>query len=266
LSRKIPILLYHRVGHRDGSFMDRYTVSPGRFAEQMDAIKGYGWRPTTLENALDRKVRNNPSRSLVITFDDGFASNREHAWPVLERHGFPSDTFVVTGCLGLYNVWDGARRACYPLLSVKDLAAANPALMKFHSHSESHPDLTFLTNDPEALKREIDAPRRCLIELPAAGKFFAYPRGSWNWDVLEHVRNSGYTGACTSMEGLNSARTNPYLLRRIEIYEHDLGWRLWSKIFFGRDIVQWPPHRPPEVSILGRWLRWQRKSKRIRFV
>jgi peptidoglycan/xylan/chitin deacetylase (PgdA/CDA1 family) len=262
MTRRIPILLYHRVGERDGSFMDEYTVSPWTFAEQMDAIRRYGWRPITLENALGAGVRNTPKRSLLLTFDDGFVSNREYAWPVLERHGFPSATFVVTGCLGLYNNWDGPARASYPLLSAKDLIAADPKLMRFHSHSATHPDLTFLRHDLKAVRRELEESRRCLAELRTAGDFFAYPRGSWNWEVMEHVRNSGYAGACTTMEGLNSARTNPFLLRRIKIVEGDVGLRFWLKVRLGRDILRWPPKRPPEVSILGAWLRRHRKSDR----
>ena len=253
--QKIPILLYHRVGQRDGSFMDEYTVSPEIFAEQMDTIERYGWRPTKLENVLGTKAFTTPKRSLVITFDDGFASNREHAWPILQRYAFPSATFIVTDCLGSYNRWDGPPRACYPLLSAKDLAAADPTLMSFHSHTATHPDLTVLTHDLESLRRELDHSRRFLAEQGAFGQLFAYPFGSWNWEVLEHVRDAGYVGACTSMEGLNSAWTNPFLLRRIEIRECDVGRRFWLKIHLGRNIFQWPPNRPPEVSMLGRWLR-----------
>jgi peptidoglycan/xylan/chitin deacetylase (PgdA/CDA1 family) len=263
MTRKIPILLYHRVGGHDGSFMDKYTVSPKTFAEQMEAIKRYGWRPITLENALSARVDNNTKRSLVLTFDDGFASNREHAWPVLERYGFPSDTFVVTDCLGSYNSWDGPSRASYPLLSANDLAAADPRLMTFHSHTATHQDLTFLRHDLKSLRRELEDSRCCLAELSTGGNFFAYPSGSWNWQVMEHVRDAGYAGACTCMEGLNSARTNPFLLRRVEMRECDMGLRLWLKICMGREIVQWPPQRPAEVSILAAWLRRDRKLDRI---
>src|SRR5262245_54759993 len=111
--------------------MDQYTVSPKTFEKQMDAIKRYGWRPTRLEHVVNTRFSGVPARSLVLTFDDGFASNREHAWPVLKNYGFPADTFIVTDCLGLQNSWDGPTRAFYPLLSKEDLAAADPALMRF---------------------------------------------------------------------------------------------------------------------------------------
>jgi peptidoglycan/xylan/chitin deacetylase (PgdA/CDA1 family) len=261
MSRRVPILLYHRVGDRDGSFMDNYTVSPKTFAEQMDSLRHFGWQPVPLENVLDTRLNKKPRRPVVLTFDDGFASNREHAWPVLAGHRFPSATFLVTDYLGGVNTWDGPSRASYPLLSTNDLASADPSLMTFHSHSATHADLTFLTHDSRALKRELEDPRHRLAGLTTAGAVFAYPRGSWNWDVMESVRDAGYAGACTSMEGVNSDGTNPFLLRRIEIQECDIGWKFWLKIRLGRDITRWPLPRPPEVSILAAWLRWRLKGE-----
>jgi peptidoglycan/xylan/chitin deacetylase (PgdA/CDA1 family) len=257
-----PILMYHRVGERDGSFMDDYTVSPGTFAAQMAAIKRHGWTPVELERVVAGRRGGIPRRSVAITFDDGFASNRQYAWPILEMHGFPSATFLVTGELGSRNNWDGPGRANYPLLSAEDLTAASPALMRFHAHSATHSDLTALNGGSESLDRELEGPLRVMAELPAAGRMFAYPWGSWNWQVMQRVRNSGYLGACTCMEGLNSAVTNPFLLRRTEITEDDVGWRFRLKLFSGRDIVQWPVRRPPEISVLGAWLRQGRKSHR----
>jgi peptidoglycan/xylan/chitin deacetylase (PgdA/CDA1 family) len=241
--------------------MDKYTVSPDSFAHQMGAIREWGWQPVRIETVMRDAIPRAPRRSLVISFDDGFASNRQHAWPILERYRFPSMTFVVTGRMGGYNDWDGPQRAMYPLLSKSDIADADPELMTFHSHSATHPDLTFL--DPERLEKELHDPRSAMSHLATAGPFFAYPHGSWNWVVLQRVRKAGYVGACTSMDGLNSRRTNPFLLRRVEIRDSDLGWRFRAKLHLGRDITRWPPVRPPEVSILGRWLRWRLKSNRI---
>ena len=260
MSRTVPILLYHRVGHLDGSFMDEYTVSPIAFLEQMGAIARWGWRPIALESLLEDDIRDQRTRPLVITFDDGFASNREHAWPVLERYRFPSATFVVTGHLGTYNYWDGPSRANYPLLGAADLAAADSQLMTFHAHSMTHSDLTFVVNDVDCLRQELGESRDCLSKMGLGGDIFAYPRGSWNWDLLEQVRKAGYVGACTSMEGLNSSRTNPFLLRRVEIRDSDVGWRFRLKVLSGRDLVRLPLSRPPEVSILGRWLRHKLRS------
>jgi peptidoglycan/xylan/chitin deacetylase (PgdA/CDA1 family) len=242
VNRKIPILLYHRVGERDGSFMDEYTVSPRCFAMQMEWIDRNGWHPVALAELLDGRFRQVKSPALVVTFDDGFASNRIHAWPILERFGFPSSTFLVSDRLGSRNTWDGEGRDNYPLLSAEDIAAADRKLMSFHSHTKSHPDLPGL--EPHGVLEELQGSKHTLCTMGLDASFFAYPFGSWNWEVVDAVRNSGYQGACSCLQGLNSARTNPFLLRRVEIRNEDVGWRFRAKVATGRDWTAWPPDRP----------------------
>ena len=193
MNRKIPILLYHRVGERDGSFMDKYTVTPESFGLQMEWIRRHDWKPIALENVLMEKINGVADRLLVITFDDGFASNRVYAWPILANYGFPSATFLVANRLGSRNLWDGPGRDLYSMLSREELSEANPKLMQFHSHSLTHPRLPLLECD--ALRREIEGSRALILSFGASGSFFAYPFGKWNPQVMEQVRQAGYSGA-----------------------------------------------------------------------
>ena len=260
-----PILLYHRIGPRDGSFMDGYTVSPDVFAAQMETLRCLGWRPIALERIVEPNHQGLNKRSLVITFDDGFASNKKYAFPILEKHAFPSATFLVTGCIGQSNRWDGPSRENYPLLSLADIATANRQLMTFHSHSVTHSRLNLTARDPKTLNQELTESLRFLeeiVDLP--GRIFAYPFGNWNWRVVDAVRRAGYIGACTTMEGLNWLTTNKFLLRRIEITERDIGWRFRLKLRIGREILRWPPVRPPEILLALEWFRRKRAQKTFR--
>jgi peptidoglycan/xylan/chitin deacetylase (PgdA/CDA1 family) len=247
LPRLAPILLYHRVGPRDGSSMDRYTVSPQSFAAQMTWLAERRWRPVPVRELVGRRIAACPPRALAITFDDGFASNREHAWPVLQSLGFPASTFVVTGRMGSFNDWDPPDRAHFPLLSADDLARADPTLMTFYSHSATHADLTFLTDDANRLGHELEESRRALPPHRGDLAIFAYPRGSWTWDLKLAVERAGYDASCSCMEGLNSASLDPYLLRRVAILEEDVGWRLELKLRTGRDLRRMK--RPPFVEV-----------------
>ena len=255
MSTGVPILLYHRVGPLDGSFIDRYTVSPSHFATQMQWLHRKGWRAISLNNLLQRDDATEIGRRFVITFDDGFASNREFAWPILARHEFPSATFVVTDMIGGVNSWDGRARANYPLLTAEELRSSTNHLHAIYPHSVTHADLTRL-EDSAALRRELKVSKE-VVESVVGGeaRILAYPRGSWNWDVIDAARSLEYVGACTCLEGLNTARTHPFLLRRVEIHDGDLGWRLQLKLRFGRDLWRWPPSRPAIVSIAGNWMR-----------
>lgn len=228
--RGVPILLYHRVGPRDGTAMDDYTVSPARFGAQMRFLARAGWEAVVLDEVLRRRA--SPARRVAITFDDGFASNREHAWPVLRELGLPATTFVVTGLVGGTNAWDDDSMPRYPLLAQADLRAADPRLMRFESHGATHASLSG-AGEAE-LAREVAQSKSALEALLGRPvSFFAYPFGAWSPAVRQAVRGAGYRAACSCLSGRNGPRADPWLLRRVEIREEDVGARLRWKLATG---------------------------------
>ena len=108
-------------------------------------------------------VNNNPEHSLVLTFDDGFASNREHAWPVLERNGFPSATFVVTDYLGGYNIWDGPSRASYSFIISEGYRRRRPCAydIPFPQRNTSGSDISDPRFEITAARTRGSAPLSC---------------------------------------------------------------------------------------------------------
>src|SRR5690625_1624246 len=40
-----------------------------------------------------------PDKSVLITFDDGYKNNYEHAYPVLKKYDFKATIFIITGAL-----------------------------------------------------------------------------------------------------------------------------------------------------------------------
>lgn len=88
----------------------------------------------------------------------------------------------------------------------------------FGGHTLHHPTLARLTNVDEACK-EVAACRSLLQEkLGRSAHVFAYPHGG-----VEHigvngvlaVQRAGYRWALTTLQGVNTPRTDPYLIRRI---------------------------------------------------
>jgi peptidoglycan/xylan/chitin deacetylase (PgdA/CDA1 family) len=93
------VLMYHRVAALPSEPWS-LSVSPAHFAEQMDALERRA-TPISLRR-LSSALRGGavPDRSVVVTFDDGYADNYLNALPVLERHAIPATVFLATGFVG----------------------------------------------------------------------------------------------------------------------------------------------------------------------
>ena len=95
--QRLPIVIFHRVHARpDPLFPDEMDAA--RFDRLMAWVAG-SFRVRTLRESVEHQRQGRlPPRSLVITFDDGYADNAEVALPILRRHGLAADFFISTGC------------------------------------------------------------------------------------------------------------------------------------------------------------------------
>lgn len=115
--RSLPVLMYHYISRFSGPI----AVSPENFEAQCRGMAAAGWRGVSLAEA-EAYLRDGvplPTRSALITFDDGFLDNYVYAWPILKKYGHQGVVFAVTDRLTtgmqvrptLEDVWDGRCRA-----------------------------------------------------------------------------------------------------------------------------------------------------------
>jgi peptidoglycan/xylan/chitin deacetylase (PgdA/CDA1 family) len=138
------------------------------------------------ESALDSIVGR---EDVQITFDDGNASDFEHALPQLRRRGLTATFFVVAGRLGEPGFLDEG--------GVRALAAAG---MGIGCHGMRHRPWRRL--DEHALWEELVEARRLLeqvVDRPVTEA--ACPFGSYDRRVLRFMRRQGYRRAFTSDSG-----------------------------------------------------------------
>jgi peptidoglycan/xylan/chitin deacetylase (PgdA/CDA1 family) len=228
---KLAILMYHRVEIvPERAAHPRNFVPPALFRDQLAALRDWGYRSITLDDWLAYRdhERPLPSRPLIVTFDDGYRSIVDHAWPLLRAHGFHATTFVVTGQIGGTNVWDRHERQ-EPLLSADDVIALRKDGMRFGSHTRTHRPLTRLS--PDEAEDELRTSRRELSDLLGEPvSWLAYPFNNHNRALRETARRAGYTVAVRGTGRMNWRRTHPLALRRIGVdYRMSvraLQWRL----------------------------------------
>ncbi len=118
----------------------------------------------------------------------------------------------------------------------------------FGSHGLHHNILTQL--DAGAQYEEIVESLRGLQTANVGmTPFFSYPNGNWDEATISILKKAGYKGAVTTEFGINSALTNPYLLKRIDMYEgiSCTSSLLWYRVFEGLGFFE-EPHRK-EVAV-----------------
>src|SRR5438552_2807413 len=147
---KLPILLYHKIDRIPaGARYPRSYVTPERFDAQLAFLRRRGYESVSFVDYLGyrRGAARLPRRPVIITFDDGYRSNRDVALPLLQQHGFRATIFLVAERVGGTNAWD-PDEIQEPLLDAAAIRAMQARGIEFGSHSATHARLTAL--DPAA--------------------------------------------------------------------------------------------------------------------
>src|SRR5437764_155089 len=145
---RLPILMYHKVDRLPpppGARYVRNYVLPEQFDPQLGALRRWAYQTISFDDwlAYRRGERTLPRRPIILTFDDGYRSTGEIAWPLLQRHGATATVFLVSDLIGKTNAWD-AREIQEPLLGPGEIAAMRAGHIEFGSHTKTHAALTTL--------------------------------------------------------------------------------------------------------------------------
>lgn len=107
-ANSINILLYHQIGDAPNEYTNfDCFCSSKEFYRQMEFLKNSDYTVISLTKALnlifveriiDRKY-------VVLTFDDGCERFYDQTFPILEKFGFPSIIYPVSGFFGKYATW-----------------------------------------------------------------------------------------------------------------------------------------------------------------
>ena len=206
----VPVLVYHNIG-KDGR--GRLVLGVDAFTEQMKYLKANGYRVVSVAEFVEwlQLRRQLPKKTVVLTFDDGYRSFRDFAYPVLKELRFTATLFVYTDYVGTGRNalnWD----------DLKTLAAEG---FDVQAHSKSHGDLR--RGDGEKYGRRLQAelvgPPRALAK--AVGRpvsFLAYPYGHVDDAVLARVKEQGYQAAFTVRRESNAAFADALRISRSQIY------------------------------------------------
>jgi hypothetical protein len=232
-----PILMYHQIDATParGTPFRSLTVSPQRFARQMDLLRVLGWRGVSMTD-LEPYLRGERHGKVVgITFDDGYRNNLENALPILQAHRFGATCYAVSQPFEGRNAWDepiGMPQK--PLLTADDMRAWVRGGMEIGAHSRHHADLTAIgegaaADEISGCKRELEAVVDCEV------RHFCYPYGRYDAKHVALVGEAGYATATTT-ERLRARVGDPLLeLPRVTVARTHHAFLFWLKVCHGWD-------------------------------
>lgn len=247
-TRGLTVIGWHRIGAAD----DGLTTSLADFRSQLDTLERWGACVLPLATAHRLLLEDQlPERAVVLTFDDGYASVLEQAWPELRGRGLPATLFAVSGYLrpGMRFPWDRAhpsRSELVRLATSAELGAAAAEGLDIGSHTVSHRWLPRLSAAEVA--EEVRWSRLELEDLLARPiTSFAYPMGGWTRPIRDQVEAAGYDVAITVDRGRNRPDQDPLALRRAFAFDRpgDVRRQLDGAFTWMRPIERWRSRKGP---------------------
>ena len=90
-------LNYHRIGDGRRTIFDRGLYS----ATEQDFDAQVRWLKSNFDviapHEIASALRTKRGRHVIVTFDDGYVDNHQHAFPILKSHGLSGTFFIATG-------------------------------------------------------------------------------------------------------------------------------------------------------------------------
>ncbi|MCX7027670.1 MAG: polysaccharide deacetylase family protein [Spirochaetes bacterium] len=212
----LTVLCYHNIDIRSPK-NSPYSVTSAQLTDELNALKAAGFDFVSLEQvqAFYASGKPLPSKSALITFDDGHENIYEHAYPILKKMNIPWLLFVFPTAIG------GGHEKGF--MNWDEVQQLNKEGVAIGSHSFDHPYLTRPGKEistPEAydawLDKELIRSKRLIEDkLGSPVNAFASPFGALNNVVQQHIKNAGYSLAFNIFGSNNDALNNPLELNRI---------------------------------------------------
>ena len=226
---RVPILMYHRVidlAADAGAAQRDYAVSPAQFEEQLRYMRDQGYQSISLYD-LNRSLQTGgalPDKAVILTFDDGYRDNFVSAFPLLLKYGFTATFFINTQPIQdkypAYMIWE----------QVEEMSRQG---MDIESHSHSHPRLDKLP--VEDIVREVRVSKEAIEKHTSkTARFFSYPYGHYDQQVVDILISEGFWGAVTLRSGLVHGSRAMFDLSRVWVRYDDTLDSFAAKLERGR--------------------------------
>jgi peptidoglycan/xylan/chitin deacetylase (PgdA/CDA1 family) len=230
---KIPVLLYHHLKTNLGAMSPTSVITPRRFEEHLKALSQNGFHFIDFNQLYNFCKKNSPlpPHPFLITFDNGYLSNYELAYPILKKYNMKASIFVVTN-------WASKSPKAFPHFTwsqAKEME--NSGLIYIGNHTCSHVDcktissrqlIAEVSNAENAIKTNLGNRKI---------KVFAYPAYTDTETSRQLLKSMGYKIQLTKLNGIVTKGTELSNVKRL----------LMSNDYSGQtvvNIINWWYKRP----------------------
>ncbi|MFF2794776.1 polysaccharide deacetylase family protein [Lysinibacillus xylanilyticus] len=249
-NEKIPVLMYH---HLENNVNNNTVISPENFENQIKTLKENGYNSITTQdlfNYLNGKTEL-PKNPVLITFDDGYLSNYEKAYPILKKYKMHAEIFVITSHIigtNEKNVYTNEipKMNWDQLKEMKDYITIQShtwnSHYKLHSFSGGmkgaiygrsyiNGKLETQKEYEERVKKDFNLSRKIIKEkLGYEPIALSYPFGTNSEDAMKLAKDVGFKMAFVIKNKGVTMGDNVYALSRITVNGNETGAELIKKL------------------------------------
>ncbi len=223
INNKIPltVIMYHNITKKP-TLRGKYNVYISEFENDLRYLSNNGYTPISVKQLTDYAYNGTPlpDKPVIITFDDGFESFCEYAYPLLEKYGFKAVVNVVGSYAEKYTLLEEQQNPdCHNLdysylniNEIKKLKESGIVEIGCHTYdmhrlegkrrgagkNKNEDEYTYekaLTDDLEKFNTT--------MEKVGKTDIFAYPYGIYSDTSAEILRKNGFKAVFDCTEKIN---------------------------------------------------------------
>ena len=192
---KIAVLCYHNIGtaaEKENFLQEKeWTIDVENFEEQLKMLKDNNYKTLTLDEFYQWKQGkiDLPYKSVLITFDDGFLSNYQYAFPLLKKYNMNATVFLIGNYMPEENEqWNGNLKTYMSKQTIQKAKEEYPNIeFASHSYALHEPGLINEKNYEDFLQDGKDF-RQKVIDTD----IYCYPFGAYNDDMIKSLKQNNY--------------------------------------------------------------------------
>ncbi|MDR1560459.1 MAG: polysaccharide deacetylase family protein [Clostridiales bacterium] len=218
----LPIIAYHNFS-AEIEVSDDLNITPGKFRSDLLELKEAGYTAVFFSDIIGYYEHEFelPDKPVLVTFDDGYASNREIAFPILKELNMKATIFI----LGINAGRESDAITGEPLIphfsaeQAREMVDSGLVEIQTHTYNLHRPFLNmmsvrdFLTRETYKayLTRDTFAVSEYIREATGASPYaLAYPYGYYDKLTEQIMRESGVLVTVTSDPGINRIHRSKY--------------------------------------------------------